>query len=264
MTTRLADPARARKAKVRKPAPETKPKLKPRSKSRGGSRLPRIDVAAQIRVLKRLYPGARCTLDYETPFQLLVATILSAQCTDERVNMVTPGLFLRYPTPRHLAEAETHELQEAIRSTGFFRSKAKALQACSRELVEKHNGEVPGTLEELIPLRGVGRKTAHVVLGNAFGIPAVVVDTHVGRLSRRLGYSRHGDPRKVEDDIQKKVPRRDWTIFSHLLIHHGRAVCQARKPRCPECALATLCPKIGVPAPIRSTAPAFQPPAREP
>jgi endonuclease-3 len=224
------------------------------------SRLPRVDVAAQIRVLKRLYPGARTALDYQTPFQLLVATILSAQCTDERVNMVTPGLFRRWRGPRDFAEAETPELEEAIRSTGFFRSKTKSLMAMSRDLVEKHGGEVPASMEELVQLRGVGRKTANVVLGNAFGISeGVVVDTHVTRLSKRLGLSSQTDPVKIELDLMEKVAKRDWTLFSHLLILHGRAVCQARKPRCGECALAPLCPKLGVAAPIRAAAKPFVP-----
>jgi len=238
----------------------TAAKARPRAKKKAArrSRLPRIDIAAQIRVLKRLYPGARTALDYQTPFQLLVATILSAQCTDERVNMVTPGLFRRWRGPRDFAEAETQELEEAIRSTGFFRSKTKSLQAMSRDLVEKHRGEVPSSMEELVRLRGVGRKTANVVLGNAFGIAeGVVVDTHVTRLSKRLGLSSHSDPVKIELDLMEKVPKRDWTLFSHLLILHGRAVCQARKPHCAECAVAPLCPKTGVAAPIRAAARPF-------
>jgi len=226
-------------------------------------RRPRVDAAAQIRALKRLYPGARCSLDHQSPFHLLVATILSAQCTDERVNQVTPGLFARYPAPADLAAAELPELEEAIRSTGFFRAKARSLAACARDLVAKHGGRVPDRLEDLVALRGVGRKTANVVLGNAFGIPGVVVDTHVGRLAKRLGLTAEDDPVKVEFDLMERVPRRDWTLFSHLLIHHGRAVCQARKPRCAECALARHCPKLGVPAPLRAAAPAFEPPAAE-
>jgi endonuclease-3 len=225
------------------------------------ARRPRVDAAAQIRVLKRLYPGARCSLDFRDPFQLLVATILSAQCTDERVNRVTPGLFARYPSPRELAAAEPPELEEAIRSTGFFRAKARSLLACARDLAEQHGGRVPDRLEDLVRLRGVGRKTANVVLGNAYGIPGVVVDTHVGRLAKRLGLTAEDDPVKVESDLMERVPKRDWTLFSHLLIHHGRAVCQARKPRCTDCALAVHCPKLGVPAPLRAAAPAFRPPA---
>ncbi len=225
------------------------------------SRLPRVDAAAQIRVLKRLYPGARCSLDYRSPFHLLVATILSAQCTDERVNQVTPGLFARYPTPGDLAAAELAELEEAIRSTGFFRAKAKSLSACARGLVEKHGGRVPERLEDLVQLRGVGRKTANVVLGDAYGIPGIVVDTHVGRLAKRLGLTAEDDPVKVEFDLMERVPKRDWTLFSHLLIHHGRVFCQARKPRCADCALARHCPKLGVAAPVRAAAAPFGPPA---
>jgi endonuclease-3 len=230
------------------------PRAKRRTAPRGG---PAVDALAQLRVLKRLYPGARCSLDYETPFHLLVATILSAQCTDERVNLVTPELFRQFPTPRDFADAPAGELEIAIRSTGFFRAKARSLRECARDLVQKHGSEVPRSLDELTELRGVGRKTANVVLGNAFGIPGVVVDTHVGRLSRRLGLTRQTDPVKVERDLMERIPKRDWTLFSHLLIHHGRAVCQARKPRCGECRLATLCPKVGVPAAIRAAALAF-------
>jgi endonuclease-3 len=201
----------------------------------------------QIRLLKKLYPGARCSLDYETPFQLLVATILSAQCTDERVNQVTPGLFRRYPTPESFATEEIGEIEEAIRSTGFFRSKAKSLQEMSRDLVARHEGRVPPSMEALVRLRGVGRKTANVVLGNAFDrAEGVVVDTHVARLATRLGLTRERDPIKIERDLMAIVPRAEWSLFAHLLIHHGRAVCQARKPRCEACALDGICPKIGV------------------
>jgi endonuclease-3 len=223
------------------------------------TRLPEIDVKAQIRTLKRLYPGARCSLDYQSPFQLLVSTILSAQCTDERVNMVTPDLFVRYPGPAEFAEEELPEIEEAIRSTGFFRSKAKAILEASRDIIGKHDGEVPESLDELIELRGVGRKTANVVLGNAFGIPGVVVDTHVGRLSKRMGLTRETDPVKIEFDLMERLPRKEWTLYSHLLIHHGRAVCQSRKPRCSECRLARYCPKIGVPRDLAGEATAFEP-----
>jgi len=257
----VADPpekkGRSRAGAKKKAAKAPTPKA-PRTLRRAA----RVDVAAQIRVLKRFYPGARTALDYQTPFQLLVATILSAQCTDERVNMVTPGLFRRYRGPKDFAEAESPELEEAIRSTGFFRSKTKSIQAMSRDIVEKHGGEVPRTMSELVTLRGVGRKTANVVLGDAFGLSeGIVVDTHVTRLSRRLGLTKQSDPVKIERDLMDKVPRPDWTLFAHLLILHGRAVCQARKPRCRECPLARLCPKLGVAAPLRSAAPAFEPPA---
>ena len=227
-------------------APRRAVKKSVKKKSSRARRLPDVDVKAQIRALKRLYPGARCSLDYKSPHELLVATILSAQCTDERVNLVTPELFARYPSARHFADEELPEIEEAIRSTGFFRMKAKAIQSSSRDIVEKHGGQVPSTLEELVALRGVGRKTANVVLGNAFGIPGIVVDTHVSRLSQRMGLTRQVDPPKIELDLMERVTRKDWTLYSHLLIYHGRALCQARKPRCSECALAPLCPKIGV------------------
>jgi len=221
---------------------------------------PRAAARRIVRLLARQYPDAHCALRHETPLQLLVATILSAQCTDERVNLTTPALFRRFKGPGDFAEAESGEIQEAIRSTGFFRSKTKSMQAMSRDLVEKHGGEVPRTMEELVTLRGVGRKTANVVLGDAFGISeGIVVDTHVTRLSRRLGLTKQSDPVKIERDLMAKVPKPDWTLFAHLLILHGRAICQARKPRCPECALAPRCPKVGVPAAIRAAAKPFEP-----
>jgi endonuclease-3 len=199
-----------------------------------------------LAILKREYPEATCSLDYRTPFQLMVATILSAQCTDERVNKTTPALFARYPGPRELAAAQPPELEKLIQSTGFFRSKAKSLLAASRAIVEEHGGEVPRDLEALVKLRGVGRKTANVVLGNAFGIPGLVVDTHVGRLCRRLGFTRQADPVKVEHAMMEYVPRGDWTLFSHLLISHGRAICTARKAFCGSCPVSRYCPKVGV------------------
>lgn len=199
-----------------------------------------------LRALARLYPDAHCALHYETPLQLLIATILSAQCTDVRVNMVTPALFARYPDAQAFAGADPGELERLIQSTGFYRNKARNIIACCRLLVERHGGEVPGTLEELVPLPGVGRKTANVVLGDAFGVPGITVDTHVGRLSRRLGLTRHHDPVKVERDLMALIPKRSWTAFSHRMIFHGRQVCHARKPRCSECALQRFCPKIGV------------------
>jgi endonuclease-3 len=199
-----------------------------------------------VRGLARLYPDARCSLDYQDPLQLLVATILSAQCTDARVNMVTPTLFARFPDAKSLAEAKSADLEKLIQSTGFYRNKARNIQACCRRLVEEHDGKVPATMEELVPLPGVGRKTANVVLGNAYGIPGVTVDTHVGRLSRRLGLSDQTDPEKVERDLMALLPKKTWTDFSHRMILHGRQVCQARKPRCDECGLAKVCPKIGV------------------
>lgn len=196
-----------------------------------------------VRRLRAEYPDARCSLDHENAYQLLVATILSAQCTDERVNQVTPALFARYPTAEDLAAARQEELEELIRSTGFYRSKAKSLLGMANALVERHGGQVPDTMDALVELPGVGRKTANVVLGNAFGkAEGVVVDTHVTRLSNRLGLTRHKDPVKIEADLMELVPREDWTDLAHLFIYHGRAVCKAPKPRCGECVLADLCP----------------------
>jgi len=192
--------------------------------------------------LKKAYPNATCTLDFKTPVQLLVATILSAQCTDERVNKVTPVLFKNYPTARDLAGVSIEKLEEIIRSTGFYHQKAKSIQESCKIIVEKHGGEVPDSLEELIRLPGVGRKTANVVLGNAFGKNVgVVVDTHVGRLSRRLGLTGEKNPEKIEKSLMQKIPRSDWTLFSHVLIEHGRKICTARAPRCEECFLKDLC-----------------------
>jgi endonuclease-3 len=197
--------------------------------------------------LQREYPVAECALRHRNAFQLLIATILSAQCTDERVNMVTPELFRRWPTPKALAEAPVEEVQTVIQSTGFFRAKAKSIQGCCRGLVEKHGGKVPKTLEELVVLPGVGRKTANVVLGTAYGIPSgVVVDTHVTRLSWRLGLTKQKDAVKIENDLMKLLRVEEWILFSHRLIHHGRRICKARKPLCPDCVLNALCPKIGV------------------
>ena len=198
--------------------------------------------------LDRLHPSPSTALDYRTPLQLLVATILSAQCTDKRVNLVTPSLFARFPDAPAFAAAPIRELEKLIRSTGFFRAKARAIREMSRALVQNHNGEVPGTLDELVKLPGVGRKTANVVLGDAFGVPGVTVDTHVGRLSRRLGLTKHTNAVKVEHDLMKLVPQSAWTRFSHQLILHGRAVCSARSPKCDACPLASHCPKIGVTA----------------
>jgi endonuclease-3 len=194
-----------------------------------------------LELLDRHYPRAHCTLDFQTPLQLLVATVLSAQCTDERVNQVTPALFRKYPDARACAQAPQEELEEAIRSTGFYRNKAKALQAICRGLVEKFGGQVPPSLEELVKLPGIGRKTANVVLGNAFGIPGIVVDTHLGRVAQRLGLTANQDPVKIEFDLMALVPREKWTAFSHQMIWHGRAICTARKPRCPTCPLLPFC-----------------------
>ena len=199
-----------------------------------------------LKVLAKAYPDAHCALCHDNPLQLLVATILSAQCTDVRVNLVTPALFARYRDARAYAEADIGELEKAIQSTGFFRNKARNIQACCRMIVDQHGGQVPATMEELVPLPGVGRKTANVILGNAFDIPGITVDTHVGRISRRLGLTKEEDPVKVEFDLMALIPKKEWTNFSHRLIFHGRQVCFARKPNCEECQLAKLCPKIGV------------------
>lgn len=200
--------------------------------------------------LARLYPEAHCALEFRNPLQLLVATILSAQCTDERVNLVTRDLFRRYRSAGDFAAASLGELEAAVRSTGFFRNKAKNIQACCRAIVEEHGGEVPRELEAMVKLGGVGRKTANVVLGTAFGIASgVVVDTHVTRLCRRLGLTKHADAVKIERDLMAKLPATSWVDFSHRLIWHGRKICQARKPKCEECALSALCPKVGVAKP---------------
>ena len=193
------------------------------------------------------YPDAHCALDFKTPYQLLVATILSAQCTDKRVNMVTPSLFKRYRTPAAMADADPAELEEMIKSTGFFRNKTKSLLGMSRALVERHRGRVPATLEELVKLPGVGRKTANVVLGNAFDKnEGVVVDTHVGRVSQRLGLTRETDPVRIEQDLMRLFPSERWTMLAHLLIEHGRRICVARRPKCEECFLSDICPSSRV------------------
>ncbi|MDP9290834.1 MAG: endonuclease III [Verrucomicrobiota bacterium] len=198
---------------------------------------------ALIKAFERVYPEAHCELDFRTPLQLLVATILSAQCTDKRVNMVTPVLFKKYKTAADFARAETPAMESEIRSTGFFRSKTRSIRAAAADIVNKHGGEVPATMNELTALAGVGRKTANVVLGNAFGKnEGVVVDTHVARLSNRLRLTRHVNPEKIENDLMKIIPRDRWTIFSHWLIWHGRRRCYARKPDCAGCEVNRLCP----------------------
>jgi endonuclease-3 len=193
--------------------------------------------------LQQLYPNARCSLDYETPVQLLMATILSAQCTDERVNQVTPELFRRFPDAAAIAQAELAEIETLVRSTGFYRNKAKNIQGSCRMIMEKFAGQVPQTMEELLQLPGVARKTANVVSANAYGINhGVTVDTHVKRLSYRLGLTKHTDPKRVEQDLMQLLPQPDWENWSIRLIYHGRAVCNARKPACDRCTLANLCP----------------------
>ena len=199
--------------------------------------------------LRKEYPDAHCELDFETPLQLLVATILSAQCTDKRVNMVTPELFRTYPDAESLAAAEPEKLEDLIRSTGFFRNKTKSLLGMSTAVAERHGGNVPSTMEELVDLPGVGRKTANVVLGNAFHInEGVVVDTHVGRLSIRLGLTNETDPVKVEAALMPLFPREDWALLSHLLIFHGRRICDARLPKCASCVLNDICPSARIPS----------------
>jgi endonuclease III len=196
-----------------------------------------------INQLKRAYPDARCSLNYSTPLELLIATILSAQCTDERVNIVTLELFAKYRSAEDYVRAVPAELERDIHSTGFFRNKAKAIQGACRMIRDEHGGRVPETLEELIALPGVARKTANVVLGNAYGIASgVVVDTHVARVSQRLRLTAHEQPEKIERDLIELVPRKDWIIFPHLLIAHGRAVCKARTPLCADCPVEPLCP----------------------
>jgi len=196
-----------------------------------------------IELLKLRYPDARCSLDFTTPHQLLVATVLSAQCTDERVNQVTPELFRKYPSVKAFAEADLQTLEKDIYATGFYRNKARAIIESARQLVGRHGGEIPRKLDELVALNGVGRKTASVILGAGFGLAeGVVVDTHVARISRLLRFTAQSDPLKIERDLMKIIPREDWIAFAHLLIYHGRAICVARRPRCAECPLAPHCP----------------------
>lgn len=201
-----------------------------------------------LRQLAKSYASAECALKHNNPFQLLVATILSAQCTDERVNKVTPALFAKYPTPAALAAARQADLEAIIQSTGFFRAKANNLRGMAQALVTRFGGELPRTLDELTSLPGVGRKTANVVLGTAFGLPTgVVVDTHVKRITRLLGLTKHTNVAKIEQDLMALLPRSEWINFSHRLIHHGRQVCTARHPKCTECSLLKLCPRVGLP-----------------
>jgi endonuclease-3 len=206
----------------------------------------RVRARAIARALDRLYPDAWCELDYRSPFELLIATILSAQCTDKMVNQVTPDLWKAFPTAQALADAPAATVETLIKRTGFFRQKTKAIQAVARRVAEEHAGRVPEAMEELTTLPGVGRKTANVVRGTAFGHPAIFVDTHVRRLSNRLGLTTSDDPDTIEQDLQTLLPPRAWTAFAHRLIHHGRRVCVARTPRCTSCALLRWCPQIGV------------------
>jgi endonuclease-3 len=228
-TKKSASPATA-KAKFSQPTPELKKRT-----------------AKIIAQLTKDFPDADCALVHQTPFQLLIATILSAQCTDERVNIVCKDLFRKYKSPADFAKAPIGEIEQDIKSTGFYRNKAKNIKACSASLVELHGGKVPKDLDALVELAGVGRKTANVVLGTAYGIPTgVVVDTHVGRLSLRMGLTKQTDAVKVEQDLMQLVPQDQWIGFSHRMILHGRKTCQARKPDCPHCSVNKLCPKIGV------------------
>jgi endonuclease-3 len=200
-----------------------------------------------IKRLKKAYPDAHCALNHSNAFELLVATILSAQCTDERVNIVTETLFRKYRTPQDYLDVEAAELAEDIKSINFFNNKTKSIRGASQKIVENFGGSVPQTMDELLTLNGVARKTANVVLGNAFGIASgVVVDTHVGRLSQRLGLTTEKTPEKIERDLSELVPQNYWVMFPHWLIFHGRAVCNARKPKCSQCVLSDICPRIGV------------------
>jgi endonuclease III len=207
----------------------------------------KIRMLAVVKGLKKLYPHSRCALLFKTPFQLISATILSAQCTDKRVNMVTKELFIRFPTAEKMSHAKVSDLEKIVRSTGFYKNKARSLFEMSNHVYKEHNGKVPETMEELIKLRGVGRKTANVVLGTAFKKNiGVVVDTHVTRLSNRMGFTKSKNPIKIEQDLMKLLPQKDWTIISHLLIDHGRAICSARKPLCNSCDLMRHCKQLGL------------------
>lgn len=199
-----------------------------------------------LRRLSELYPEPECALHHRGPLQLLVATILSAQCTDARVNQITPALFARYPDAAAFAAAGPHELEKLIKSTGFFRNKARNIILCCQQLVERHGGQPPSTMEELVALAGIGRKTANVLLVNAFATPGIPVDTHVTRLSYRLGLTEHKNPVKIERDLMALIPRSHWAPFAHAMILHGRQVCHARGPACDQCSLARLCPRLGV------------------
>ncbi|WP_020577123.1 endonuclease III [Actinopolymorpha alba] len=197
------------------------------------------------RILAETYPQAHCELDFDNPYQLLVATILSAQTTDKRVNLVTPALFAKYPTPADLAAANPADVETIIQSTGFFRAKSKSIMGMAAALCERYDGEVPGKLKDLVTLPGVGRKTANVVLGNAFGVPGITVDTHFGRLARRFGWTTQTDPDKVEAEVGSLIPKSEWTMLSHRLIWHGRRRCHSRRPACGACPVAPLCPSYG-------------------
>ena len=206
----------------------------------------KVRAKAIYRQLTKSYPNVRCELDYNSAFQLLVATVLSAQCTDKRVNQTTPALFKKYPNPKKMAKADLKDIQRLVKSTGFFRAKAKNIKGLSNKIMEEFDGDVPSNLDDLISLPGVGRKTANVVLGHAFGIPGITVDTHFGRLSRRFGWSKQSDPVKVEFEVGELIPEKEWTNLSQRMIWHGRRVCHSRKPACGACPLAKLCPSYGI------------------
>lgn len=239
--------AKTKKAAKRPTKTKASKRPAPRSAKRARAKAtPQFAAVVYDRLIAH-YPDAHCALDFKTPFQLLIATILSAQCTDKRVNMVTPSVFARYPTPEALAAARPEELEELIKSTGFFRNKAKSLIGMATGIAERHGGSVPSTLDALVKLPGVGRKTANVILGNAFNTnEGVVVDTHVTRLSQRLGLTTQSDAVKIEQDLMTLFPRDEWTMLSHLLIEHGRRICDARRPKCEECLLNDICPSSRV------------------
>ena len=206
----------------------------------------KVRARAIYRILSKIYPNVRCELNYKTPFQLLVATVLSAQCTDKRVNQTTPALFKKYPNPEKMAKADVKDIQRLVKSTGIYRAKAKNIKSLSSKIIINFNSKVPNKLESLITLPGVGRKTANVVLGHAFGIPGLTVDTHFGRLSRRFSWSESLDPVKVEFEVANLIPRKEWTNLSQRLIWHGRRVCHSKKPACGACPITKYCPSFGV------------------
>lgn len=206
----------------------------------------RKEARAVYRILSKTYPEIRCELDYKNPLELIVATVLSAQCTDKRVNTITPALFKKYKTAKAYAGADIHQLEEMVFQTGFYRAKARHIKGIGIKLLEDFNGEVPSTLEELITLPGVGRKTANVVLGHAFDIPGITVDTHFGRLSRRFGWTKEMDPVKVERIVGELIPQKEWTNLSQRMIWHGRRICHSRKPACGACPVAKICPSVGI------------------
>lgn len=239
---------KATKTKTRKAKTKTKSTGKAKRAARAGAIRPtpalRRRALAFLDALRTQHPEVRCELDFETPLELLIATILAAQCTDKQVNLVTRRLFRKYTTAQSYVDAPTEELEEEIRSTGFFRNKTKSIKKACQSLVERTDGSVPDNMEELLRLGGVGRKTANVILANAFGVPGVVVDTHMLRIARRAGFTSNTDPTKVESDLMELLPEGEWISLSHLIPWHGRRVCSARKPMCDECGAAHECPKL--------------------